>query len=58
MSSNHCMTDFRHIPRMIQALPWSQSNNNNSAILFRLLNTNPKSSGFLSATRIITHGSI
>ena len=36
------------IPKMILALPWSQSdNNNNSAIFVRLLKTNPKSPGRL-----------
>ena len=55
---NHCVSDPGHIPRMILALPWSHSDNNNSAIFVRLLNANPKSSGSLSATRNITDGSI
>ena len=46
MSSNHCchcLPDSGHIPRIILALPWSQSDNNknNSATFVRLLNTNP-----------------
>ena len=27
---NHCVLDSRHIPRMIPALPWSHSDNNNN----------------------------
>ena len=59
MSSNHCchcLPDSGHIPRMILALPWSQSDNNknNSATFVRLLNINPKSPGWLGATRNIT----
>ena len=61
---NHYVSDPGHIPRMILALPWSHSdNNNNNAIFVRLglsllLSANPKSSGSLSATRNITDGSI
>ena len=71
MSSNHRVPDSGHIPRMILALPYSQSdknnssnnnnnnnNNNNSATFVRLLKTNPKSPGSPSATRNITDGSI
>ena len=66
------MPDSGHIPRMILALPWSQSDNNNnnnnknnnnnmnnknnSAIFIRLLDTNPKSPALLNATRDITDG--
>ena len=65
MSSNHCVIDCRHIPRLILILHWSQSdnnnnnnNNNNSAKFVRLLNTNPISSGSLSVTWNITDGNI
>ena len=57
MSSNHWEPDSGHIPRMILALPYSQSDNNNSASFVRLLNTNSKSPGSLSATRNNTYGS-
>ena len=58
MSRNHCVPDSGHIPRMILALPWSQSDNDNNATLVRLLNTNLKSPGSLSAIRNITDGSV
>ena len=45
---NHYVSGSGLIPRMILALPWSQSdNNNNSAIFVRLLKTNSKSPGRL-----------
>ena len=58
MSSNHCVPDSGHTPRIILVLPWSQSDNNNSVTFSRVLSTNPISPGSLSATRNITDGSI
>ena len=52
--SNHCVPDSGDIPRMILALPWSGSDNNNSAIFARLLNTNLVSPGSLGVTRVLT----
>ena len=55
MSSNHCVPDFRHIPRMMPALPQSQSdnNNNNSSTYVILLNTNP-----ISSDRLVLLGTL
>ena len=58
MSSNHCVSDFRHIPRIVPAPPWTQRDNDNSATFVILLNTNPISPGSLSVTRNITDGLI
>ena len=53
MIGGHCVPDSEHIPRTIPALPWNQSDNNNSATFVRLLNTNPMSRGSLGVTRVI-----
>ena len=51
MSSNHCVPNSAHIPRMITALPYGQIENSNSATFVRLFNTKPKIPGSFSAIR-------